>query len=230
MIANNLERLRERIRMATEKAGRDPDTIKLVAVSKFFSADHILEAYAAGQKIFGENYVQEVVEKRRQLPEGITLHFIGHLQRNKAKLACEACNVIETIDSLNLARTLDSHLQKTQKRLEVLIQVNLAQEAQKSGIGFDEVGQLLSEMRLLSHLKVSGLMTIPPLTEDPESNRPFFRKLKLLAQSLAAQGLFPEVPYPELSMGMSDDFEIAIEEGATMVRVGTAIFGRRRKE
>lgn len=227
MIAKNLEQIRERIGAAAQRVGRNPDTIKLVAVSKFFSVAHILQAYAAGQTVFGENYIQEVLDKKRQLPDGITFHFIGHLQRNKVKLACEACNVIETIDSLKLAKTLDSHLKKTQQGLEVLIQVNLARESQKSGVDSNQVRQLLTEMRLLPHLKVCGLMTIPPLTEDPESNRPLFRELRSLAQTMAAEGLFPEVQAVELSMGMSDDFEVAIEEGATMVRVGTAIFGRR---
>jgi len=230
MIEENIEQIRERIRTAANKAGRDPDHIKLVAVSKFFSVDQILRAYAAGQRIFGENYIQEMVEKYQQLPEGATFHFIGHLQRNKVKLACQACNMIETIDSLNLAKTLNNHLERAKTRMNVLVQVNLGQESQKSGVGTDEVRQLLADIGLLPYIKVCGLMAIPPLTENPENTRPFFRRLRLLAESLAAQGLFPEVASPELSMGMSDDFEVAIEEGATIIRVGTAIFGRRRQE
>lgn len=228
MIAENLARIRQRLIAAARHAGRDPGEIKLVAVSKHFSADLISEAFAAGQTIFGENYIQEVVEKRKLLPKEISLHFIGHLQRNKAKLAAENCTVIETIDSFNLARTLNNHLLLAQRTMEVLIQVNIANEDGKSGIAAEETLQLLTQIQDLSQLKVSGLMTIPPFSKDPEDSRPHFRNLRLLSDSLAARGCFTEAKPPQLSMGMSDDFHVAIEEGATIVRVGTAIFGKRQ--
>lgn len=228
MIAENLARIQQRIIAAARHAGRDPGEIKLVAVSKHFSADLIREAFAAGQTIFGENYIQEVAEKRKLLPKEISLHFIGHLQRNKAKLAAENCTVIETIDSFNLARTLNNHLLLAQRAMEVLIQVNIANEVGKSGIAAEETLQLLTQMQDLSQLKVSGLMTIPPFSKDPEDSRPYFRNLRLLADSLAARGFFAETQPPHISMGMSDDFHVAIEEGATIIRVGTAIFGKRQ--
>jgi pyridoxal phosphate enzyme (YggS family) len=228
MIAENLARIQQRLIAAAHHAGRDPREIKLVAVSKHFSVDLINEAFAAGQTIFGENYIQEVVEKKDILPGEISLHFIGHLQRNKAKLAAENCDVIETIDNYNLARTLNNHLLQANKTMEVLIQVNIANEAGKSGIAAELAHQLLTQMQDLSQLKVSGLMTIPPFSKEPEDSRPYFRSLRLLMDSLAARGLFGEMKPPQLSMGMSDDFHIAIEEGATIVRVGTAIFGKRQ--
>jgi PLP dependent protein len=227
MIAENLTRIQQRLITAARHAGRAPQEIKLVAVSKHFSADLIREAFTAGQTIFGENYIQEVVEKRKLLPKEISFHFIGHLQRNKAKLAAENCTVIETIDSFNLARTLNNHLLQAQRTMEVLIQVNIAKEDGKSGIAPEATLQLLTEMQDLSQLKVSGLMTIPPFSKDPEDSRPHFRNLRLLANSLVVRGFFSEAEPPQLSMGMSDDFHVAIEEGATIVRVGTAIFGKR---
>lgn len=228
MIAKNLARMQQRLIAAAHHAGRDPREIKLVAVSKHFSADLIREAFAAGQTIFGENYVQEMVEKRKVLPKEISLHFIGHLQRNKTKLAAEHCDVIETIDSFKLAQALNNHLLQARRTMEVLIQVNIANEVGKSGIAAEQTLQLLTQMQDLEQLKVSGLMTIPPFSEEPEDNRPYFRNLRLLADSLATRGLFAETKTPQLSMGMSDDFHVAIAEGATIVRVGTAIFGKRQ--
>jgi PLP dependent protein len=228
MIAKNLARMQQRLIAAAQHAGRDPREIKLVAVSKHFSADLIREAFAAGQTIFGENYIQEMVEKRKVLPKEISLHFIGHLQRNKTKLAAEHCDVIETIDSFKLAQTLNNHLLQARKTMEVLIQVNIANEVGKSGVAAEQTLQLLTQMQDLEQLKVSGLMTIPPFSKEPEDSRPYFRNLRLLADSLATRGLFAETKAPQLSMGMSDDFHVAIEEGATIVRVGTAIFGKRQ--
>jgi PLP dependent protein len=228
MIAKNLARMQQRLIAAAQHAGRDPREIKLVAVSKHFPADLIREAFAAGQTIFGENYIQEMVEKRKVLPKEISLHFIGHLQRNKTKLAAEHCDVIETIDSFKLAQTLNNHLLQARKTMEVLIQVNIANEVGKSGVAAEQTLQLLTQMQDLEQLKVSGLMTIPPFSKEPEDSRPYFRNLRLLADSLATRGLFAETKAPQLSMGMSDDFYVAIEEGATIVRVGTAIFGKRQ--
>jgi len=227
MIAANLQNIQNRIKAAALQAGRNPSSITLVAVSKLIAVTALQQAIACGQTIFGENYIQEAVEKKKNLPKETQLHFIGHLQRNKAKLAAETFDMIETVDSYNLAKTLNGHLLKINKTMEVLIQVNLAREPQKSGIEAEEARQLLIDMRSLPQLKIRGLMTMPPFSENPEDSRPIFRGLRILAEELAVQGLFGEVERPELSMGMSEDFTIAIEEGATIIRVGTAIFGKR---
>lgn len=227
MIAANLQNIQNRIKAAALQAGRNPSSITLVAVSKLIAVTALQQAIACGQTIFGENYIQEAVEKKKNLPKETQLHFIGHLQRNKAKLAAETFDMIETVDSYNLAKTLNGHLLKINKTMEVLIQVNLAREPQKSGIDAEEARQLLIDMRSLPQLKIRGLMTMPPFSENPEDSRPIFRGLRILAEELAVQGLFGEVERPELSMGMSEDFTIAIEEGATIIRVGTAIFGKR---
>ena len=228
MIAENLQRIRAEIAAAARRAKRNPEEITLVAVSKLFPVELIREAVDAGQTVFGENYIQEAAAKKPQLPEGVHLHFIGHLQSNKARLATETCDMIETVDSLKLATALNNHLMKSGRRMKVLLQVNIGRELQKSGVDPAEAEQLLRQMQSLQQLQMCGLMTIPPLSTEAEASRPHFRELRLLANSLAARGLFPEMERPQLSMGMSDDFPIAIEEGATTVRVGTAIFGRRQ--
>lgn len=227
MIAQNIRIVKEKITEAAKNAGRRPQDIKLVAVSKRFSADSILEAFAAGQNIFGENYIQEVQAKRGLLPAEAVFHFIGHLQSNKAKIAAETCNMVETLDSFKLGRALNSQLENLNKDLEILIQVNIGKDPQKAGVTADDAEELLTKIKELKRLKVCGLMTMPPLTTDPEQSRPHFRSLRILAEMLAEKNLFPHVSRPELSMGMSDDFHIAIEEGSTIVRVGTAIFGHR---
>ncbi len=227
MIAQNIRIVNEKIAAAAEKAGRRPQDIKLVAVSKHVSTDSICEAFAAGQSMFGENYIQEVQAKRGLIPPGVVFHFIGHLQSNKAKIAVETCKMVETMDSLKLGRALNSHLEKLGKNLDILIQVNIGKDPLKAGVTAEDVEGLLSNVRELTRLRVCGLMTMPPLTSNPEQSRPHFRNLRLLAEKLAEKKLFPHVSRPELSMGMSDDFHIAIEEGATIVRVGTAIFGHR---
>ncbi len=227
MIAQNIRIVKNKIVEAAEKAGRQPQDIKLVAVSKHYSVYSIREAFAAGQSIFGENYIQEVQAKRSLIPPEVVFHFIGHLQSNKAKIAAKTCDMVETVDSLKLARALNSHLENLGKYMDILIQVNIGNDPLKAGVRTDDVEELLKYVNELARLRVCGLMTMPPLTDNPEQSRPHFRNLRFLAEKLAGKNLFPHASKPELSMGMSDDFHIAIEEGATIVRVGTAIFGHR---
>lgn len=228
MIAENIQKIKEQIAEAAAKANRSPDTIKLVAVSKRFPASTINEAYAAGQTIFGENYIQEVQKKKEQVPSSVIFHFIGHLQSNKAKIAAATCDMIETVDSIKLANALNNHLQTLDKTMDILVQVNIGKEPQKYGIKSGAAADLLHGLSELSRLRVCGLMTMPPLEDNPELSRPYFAGLRLLSEELMEQGLFPAIERPELSMGMSSDFRVAIEEGATVVRVGTAIFGERQ--
>ncbi|MDA8164403.1 MAG: YggS family pyridoxal phosphate-dependent enzyme [Desulfobacteraceae bacterium] len=225
-IGDNLARIKERMVAAARRAGRDPESVRLVAVSKTVAPAAVKEARAAGQLLFGENYLQEAQEKINSLGPGLAWHFIGHLQTNKAKQAAGLFSMIETVDRLKLARALDAHLAATGRRLPVLIQVNVGREPQKAGVLPEQAGELLREMKGLAHLEVRGLMTMPPFFDQPEAARPFFRALRQMALELAVQGLLGPGPV-ELSMGMSGDFEVAIEEGATLVRVGTALFGRR---
>ena len=227
MISNNLRHIHEEIAAAARKAGRDPATIKLVAVSKRFSAEKIIEACEAGQFLFGENYIQEVVQKKPLLPQESRIHFIGNLQSNKAKIAAELCDMVETVDRKKLGVALNKHCAALGKTLEVLVQVNIGNDPHKSGVAREQTASLLRELNELSHLRVCGLMTIPPLTNTPEESRVYFRNLRLLAEELGTEGLFSNIDTPELSMGMSGDFDVAIEEGATIIRIGTAIFGQR---
>jgi hypothetical protein len=227
MIANNIRIVKQKIVEAAHKAGREPEEIKLVAVSKRFSADAIEEAFAAGQKTFGENYIQEVQAKRELVPTEVIFHFIGHLQSNKAKIAAGTCAMIETLDSFKLAKALNSQLESLAKNMDVLIQINIGKDPKKTGVDADEAEKLLVKIKELSRIRVCGLMTMPPLSTEPEQSRPHFRNLRKLAEYFSGKNLFPHVIKPELSMGMSEDFHIAIDEGATIVRVGTAIFGHR---
>lgn len=227
MISDNIQLIKNQIANTAIKVNRRPDDIKLVAVSKRFPVEKITEAYAAGQTIFGENYIQEMQVKRDQAPSSAIFHFIGHLQSNKAKIAAATCDMIETVDGLKLAKALNKHLQALDKTMDVLIQVNIGNDANKAGVKSSETEELLTKLNDLPRIRVCGLMTMPPLVENPEMSRPYFRSLRLLAEELKQGGLFPAIEKPELSMGMSGDFHIAIEEGATIVRVGTAIFGER---
>jgi pyridoxal phosphate enzyme (YggS family) len=227
MICDNLDRIRTRIQEAAENCERDPDEIRLVAVSKRMPVKAVAEAHRCGQVIFGENYLQDARGKIKQLEPSLQWHFIGHLQTNKAKTAAELFQVIETVDRLKIARALNKYAGELEKSLEVLIQVNVGREPQKSGVLPDETKGLLQDIGSLSNLKVRGLMTMPPYGREPEASRPWFRKLKQLAVQLASEGLFEDNDAVELSMGMTGDFTVAIEEGATLVRVGTAIFGPR---
>lgn len=213
-VSVRLAAVRERIVAACRAVGREPAEVTLLAVSKRHREDAIREAYAAGQRAFGENYVQELVQKADALSdlEDIRWHFVGHLQRNKAKDMARVGATVETVDSTRLLAALE---RRADAPLDVLIQVNVAAEAQKSGCGVAELREIVEAARAASHLRLRGLMTIPPGDEDP---RPHFAALRELAR---------EHDLPELSMGMSADLEVAIAEGATIVRVGTAIFGPR---
>jgi pyridoxal phosphate enzyme (YggS family) len=217
-IAEALARVEERVQNAAARAGRRRDEITLIGVSKVHPAPAILEAYEGGLRHFGENYVQEFQGKRAALGElpGAVFHMIGHLQSNKARAAAELFDVIQTVDSARLAR----RLQEAGKRLQVLIEVKLSPEETKTGVAEGDLPALLDAVRAQPCLELRGLMVMPPWSDDPEAARPFFRRLRQLGQ---------QHRLPELSMGMSHDFEAAIEEGATMIRVGTAIFGPRRR-
>ena len=225
-IAGQLQIIRGQIAESARKSGRNADEISLVAVSKTVAVDKIRAAVAAGQRIFGENYLQEAEEKYRQLSSVAEFHCIGPIQSNKAKIAATIFSMVETIDREKIARELNKHRQATGRPLPVLVQVNVGGEEQKSGAKPEDGEGLLRIIQELPWLRAAGLMTIPPYSPHPEDSRPFFRALRQLAQELAAKNLFAG-PRVELSMGMSGDFTVAIEEGTTIVRVGTAIFGER---
>ncbi|VVS91034.1 YggS family pyridoxal phosphate-dependent enzyme [Desulfoluna spongiiphila] len=224
---DRIQRIEKQIREAAEKAGRNPDEIRLVAVSKIKPAEMVKEAMDAGQKIFGENYIQEAVAKIEEIGStSIEWHFIGHLQSKKSKYAAGAFALIHSVDSLKLAREIDKQAAKKGVVQPILIQVNTSGEESKSGTTAEDAVELVREVATLEHIAVKGLMTMPAFFDDPEGARPYFRELRLIRDRIAALGL-PGVEMKELSMGMSGDFEVAIEEGATLVRVGTAIFGAR---
>jgi len=212
------ERVEERIRTAAHRAGRRREDIALIAVTKKFPAEVIREAYDLGLRIFGENYVQEYEAKHPALADlaGAEFHLIGHLQSNKTRPAADLFQVIETVDSEKLARRLDG----MNKPLEVMIEVKLSDEASKFGAAPEELPKLIDAIRACPNLRLTGLMTIPPWSDDPEVTRPYFRRLATLAR---------EHNMPKISMGMSHDLEAAIEEGATHIRIGTALFGPRPK-
>jgi PLP dependent protein len=223
-IAQNLAEVRATIATACRKVNRDPEEVRLVAVSKTVGLERIREAVAAGQKIFGENYLQEAKDKIAAL-NNMSWHLVGHLQTNKAKAAVGLFDLIHAVDRIKLARELNAAAARLGKIQDVLIQVKQGGEDTKSGVAPDKALELVQEVARLPHLRLLGLMTMPPWFADPEEVRPFFRALRELRERLRdLSGL----PLMELSMGMSDDFAVAVEEGATLVRVGTAIFGRRR--
>ncbi len=213
--------------MAARAAARPPEAVRLVAVTKGVSVDAIREATRAGHWIFGENRVQEAVPKIEALASdpGPTWHLVGHLQTNKVRRAVGLFGLIHSVDSERLARAIEAEAARQGRRQAVLLQVNVAGEPQKSGVPPDDLPALAEAAAGLPHLEVKGLMTVPPLGETPEASRPYFRRLRELARDVARQ--VPALAMEELSMGMSADFEVAIEEGATLVRVGTAIFGGR---
>jgi pyridoxal phosphate enzyme (YggS family) len=225
MIRENLERVRERIEAACQRCGRDPSQVKLVAVTKTVDVERIREAILSGQKCFGENYVQEALPKINALGPGLEWHFIGHLQTNKVKHAVGAFHMIQTLDRIPLARELEKRCQGREP-MPVLIQVNVAKEPTKFGIPKEQLRGFLEELVEIRGIVIKGLMTIPPLCEDPQDARPYFSALRELRDQMAPF-LSPPHSLDELSMGMTSDMEVAIEEGATMVRVGTAIFGPR---
>ena len=226
-VRSNLQSVRSRIDAAARRAGRDPSDIRLIAVSKTFSADHVRAAWAAGQRDFGENKVQEALQKIGETSDiEIRWHLIGHLQSNKAKKAAGAFACIQSIDSVELLHKLDAAAAEQGASPEVLVQLDLAGEDTKFGAGADEARRILEAALAAKAVRAAGLMLIPPWNEDQEQTRPWFVQLRDLRDRWLAEGT-PPAALRHLSMGMSHDFEAAIEEGATMVRVGTAIFGKR---
>jgi PLP dependent protein len=234
-IKENLLGVMEKIEKAARKIGRDPNKIKLVAVSKTVEAARIKEAIEAGVSILGENYVQEAQKKIEEIGrpacterfgEGrpVSWHFIGHLQSNKAKYAIRLFDMIHSVDSLPLAEELDRKAEQADRLIKVMIEVNLSKEATKFGTDEEMVLNLAKRIQNLTHLSLEGLMTMPPYFDSSEMSRPYYIALRELKERMIKEG----IPMEELSMGMSNDFEIAIEEGATYVRVGTAIFGARK--
>jgi PLP dependent protein len=229
VIAERVAAVRERIARAAAKAGRDAETVTLVAVSKTQGAEAVREAFAAGVRVFGENRVQEAEAKASALADlregGLQWHLVGHLQVNKAKKAAPLFDLVHSVDSTDLARKLAGLAAECGRTLRALVQVDLAGEETKFGVPEAELSPVLESLRALPGLSLEGLMLIPPLFEEPERARPFFRRLRVLRDDALDEGLLAS---GFLSMGMSHDFDIAIEEGATLVRVGTAIFGERK--
>ena len=226
-VAANYQNIRARIGEAAARVGRDPNSVKLLAAAKSQSVEAISAAIAGGVALIGENYVQEAQEKKARLNEPAEWHMIGHLQRNKAKLAVQLFDLIESLDGIALARELDKEGRSRGKRVRVFVEVNVAGEESKSGIAKSAVASLMEGVAELSHLRIEGLMTVPPFRENLEDVRPYFRELRELKDQLNALEL-PNVELKELSMGMTHDYTVAIEEGATIVRVGTALFGPRK--
>jgi len=231
MLLENLTEIKKRMAKAASRASRSPADIKLVAVSKNVSPERILEAIEIGQTVFGENYVQEALDKipyiKKLTKQEVVFHFIGKLQSNKAKKAAELFDVIETVDSIKLGLILEKHCATLHKSLDAYLQVNIGAEKQKSGVHPQDCEQLLRGLSQCQYLRIRGLMAMPPYYADPENVRPFFQHLRRLSNELTAKGLLGQHGPAELSMGISGDFEVAIEEGSTVVRIGTALFGTR---
>lgn len=227
VLSNNLALIQTTIRQTALKVGRTPESVQLVAVSKTVPVDQMLHAIACGQTLFGENYLQEAATKIPVLPKTTRWHFIGHLQSNKVRQAVELFDVIETVDRWKIAKAVDEQARRINKPLSVLVQINIGGESQKSGLAPEEAEHFLRRLTQETKLQVLGLMTMPPVVATPEESRPFFKEMKRLAHRLAESGLFANNASVALSMGMSADYPIAIEEGATLIRVGTALFGVR---
>ncbi|MGC1456077.1 MAG: YggS family pyridoxal phosphate-dependent enzyme [Nitrospirota bacterium] len=227
-IADNIKTVMDRIVSAAKLAGRDPESVRLVVVTKTIDHQRIVEAVNAGATILGENRVQEAREKIEKLGSVATWHMIGHLQVNKARYAVKLFDLIHSVDNLELAAEIDKQAAKIGKVQNVLVEVNIAGEASKAGMTVKNAPALVREIAKHGNIAIQGLMTIPPFSEEPEDSRPYFCVLRELAERIAGENI-PNAVMKELSMGMSGDFEVAIEEGATMVRVGTAIFGERSK-
>ncbi|HIJ87230.1 MAG TPA: YggS family pyridoxal phosphate-dependent enzyme [Desulfuromonadales bacterium] len=225
-ISSHLAQINQRIHAAAHQAGRDPATVRLVAVSKTRPSADIVEAYQAGQTVFGENYIQELVPKLAEVSEAVEWHVIGHLQSNKVKYIAGQVALIHSVDRISLASEINRQWGKLGKICNILVQVNISGETTKSGTTEAGAIQLVRACALLRNIRVRGLMTMPPFFDDPEAARPFFAGLRRLSEAVTAENI-AGVDMAELSMGMSGDFEAAIEEGATLVRVGTAIFGNR---
>jgi len=226
-IVSNIRMIRERIIAAAARAGRDPGGIQLMAVSKTVPPGRILEAMEAGITLFGENYVQEAREKIPAVGHNISWHMIGHLQTNKVKYVINLFDWIHSVDRLELARELDKRAGQNNLKLNALIEVNVSGEESKNGVEASHALELVRQVSVLPNLNVRGLMTMPPYSDNPETSRPYFKALRSLRDEISSAAI-SGIRMDELSMGMTDDFEVAIEEGATIIRVGRAIFGERR--
>jgi PLP dependent protein len=228
MISANISQIRDRIDAACHRAGRRTDEVTLVAVAKTFPAEKVREAVCAGVRDVGENYVQELLQKRTEVPEAARWHFIGHLQTNKVRQIIQWIHCIHALDSETLARELDRRAEQVGRTIDVLLEVNTTGEKTKFGLRPDQVSGFVAHLEEYPHLRIAGLMTIGPFLPDPEGSRPMFRELRLLRDRIR-QSAQANVTMEHLSMGMTGDFEVAIEEGATLLRIGTAIFGSRKR-
>lgn len=228
-IAANIGKIHARINHACQNSGRNPEEITLIAVSKIKPAEDIEAAFLAGQKFFGESYVQEFRDKQPLVTAPVEWHFIGGLQSNKVKYLCGKVAMIHSVDRLSLAEEINRQWGKINEKANILLQVNVGDESSKSGCTPESLESLVRATAILPHLNILGLMCLPPHSDDPEQVRPFFRQLKELSQQIKQLNI-PRVKMEHLSMGMSGDFEVAVEEGATLIRVGTAIFGARIKK
>ena len=226
MINENISKVRENIVKACEKAGRNPEEVTLIAVSKTKPVSAIEEALLSGTLDYGENKVQELCDKYDVLPKNIRWHMIGHLQRNKVKYLVGKTYLVHSVDSLRLAEQIEKEFAKHNQVCDILVEVNIAQEESKFGINAKETEELIRKIAKFEHVRIKGLMTIAPYTEDPESNRDYFREIKKLSVDIRDK-IIDNVNMDVLSMGMTGDYMVAVEEGATMVRVGTGIFGER---
>lgn len=226
-IDHNLKRVREKMAKAASRVGRNPRDVELVAVSKTVDVGRIKQAIDAGATILGENYIQEARKKIEEIGQGVRWDFIGHLQSNKVKHAVDLFELIHSVDRLSLAQEIHRAAEKKRKKVRILVQVNISGEEAKSGIDPGGVISLVREIAFLPNLSLEGLMTMPPYFDDPEDARPYFLSLRELRDKILREGI-EGIILKELSMGMSGDFEVAIEEGSTLVRVGTAIFGERK--
>ena len=226
MVAENLIQVQKNIEEACKKVNRDPDEVTLIAVSKTKPVEMLKEAYEAGARVFGENKVQEIVDKYDQMPSDVKWHMIGHLQRNKVKYIVDKVAMIHSVDSLRLAETIEKEAEKKNVVVPILIEVNVAEEESKFGLKPEEVLSFIEQIADFSHIQIKGLMTIAPYVENAEENREIFRELKKLSVDIAAKNI-NNVTMSVLSMGMTGDYMVAVQEGATMVRVGTGIFGAR---
>ncbi len=226
MVRENLKIVEENIRKACQRAGRSESDVTLICVSKTKPVEMIREAYEAGKREFGENKAQELKEKFEQLPQDIKWHFIGHLQTNKIKYIIGKACLIHSVDSYHLAEAIEKECVKKDAEADILVEVNVAQEASKFGLKLEDTMSLVEQIAGLPHLHIRGLMTIAPYVQDPEENRGIFRQLKKLSVDIRAKNI-DNVDMSVLSMGMTGDYQVAVEEGATHVRVGTGIFGER---
>lgn len=226
MIQENLKKVKENIERSCAASGRESGKVTLIAVSKTKPISMLMEAYDCGQRIFGENKVQEIMDKYEQMPDDVQWHMIGHLQRNKVKYIVDKVAMIHSVDSLRLAETIEQEAAKKNVVVPVLVEVNVAQEESKYGLSPEEVLPFLEKVADYSHFQVQGLMTIAPFVENPEENREVFHKLRKLSVDIREKNI-NNITMSVLSMGMTGDYQVAVQEGATMVRVGTGIFGER---